>query len=231
MNLDDMDAVEQAALDPAFLEYVLDRHRRTVHTLIAGAAVEWIAAGCPRYNDRETSCSAGLIGHLVRKIDAGKAQALQPRVILEVGAWTQEHLNGEADPSRVPRPDVVMWLGLQGEARMNIECKRLLSGSASPRQYVEDGMCRFLNGRYPVDQGVGTMVGFLLDRTPLTAADQISAAILVAVGRDEPLQEDTPLETLDSIYRSLHASDGEGAVVELVHLLLDIRSRAEARHG
>lgn len=230
MRLDDeMDALEQAVLDSDLLEFILDRHRRNARALIAAAAVEWVADGCTRYDDREASCTAAVVGRLLNKIDEGKAHALQPMVTLETGAWTKAHLSGEVDPATVPRPDVVIWLGLQHEARMNIECKRLLSGSASPRDYVKDGMCRFLNGRYPVDEGVGTMLGFLLDRDPPTAAAQINEAIPAVIGREELLHEHDALAMLEFVYRSAHECDvGD---VELLHLLLDLTARRDPLHG
>jgi len=221
MNLDDdITPLEQAILDSDLLERILNRHRRTAHTLLAEAALDWVENGCVRYDDRETSCTAAVVGRLRGKIDDGKARALQPMVTLETGAWTEEHFSGLTDPNTVPRPDVVIWLGLQREARLNVECKRLLSGSASARDYVADGMCRFLNGRYPVDEGVGTLIGFLLDRDPPTAARQINEVIPTVIGRDEFLRHDKPLATLESVYRSAHTSDiGD---VELIHLLLDM---------
>lgn len=229
MNLDDMETLEAGVLASDLLECVLNRHRRTVHELLASAAVEWLQAGCPRFNDHEASCTAGLVGRLLNKIDEGKVLRLQPMVTLETGAWTPEHFAGKLDPTRVPRPDVVIWLGLQHEARMNVECKRLLSGSATPRDYVKDGLCRFLNGRYPVDEGVGAMIGFLLDRAPPVACEQINRAVNTFVGRDEPLKKDEPLATLDSVYRSAHSRDAGD--IELVHLLLDMIERPKAAHG
>ena len=147
MSFDDVDPLEQAILDSDLLDRILDRHRRMVHTLLAEAAVEWLEDGCPRYDDREASCTASLAGRVLSKIDAGKASAIQPMLTLETGASTAAHFLGEADPTKVPRPDVVIWLGLQGAARINVECKRLLSGFASAHDYVRHGVCRFLNGR------------------------------------------------------------------------------------
>lgn len=229
MNLDDLDALEQAVLASDLLEHILDRHRQTAHALLAEAAVEWLEEGCPRYDNREASCTAAVAGRLLTKIDERKSNALQPMVTLETGAWTEEHFSGEKDPTTVPRPDLVVWLGLQHEARMNVECKRLLSGFASPRDYVQDGVCRFLNGRYPVDEGVGAMIGFLLDRDPATAAHQIDDAIRAVIERDEPLHEDGPLATLESIYRSTH--DSAVGDLELVHLLVDMTECGEPLHG
>jgi hypothetical protein len=229
MNLDDPDELEQFVLSSELLARILERQRDTAHSLLAEAALEWIAEGCPRYNDHETSCTAALVGHVIRTIDERKARAFQPLVTLETGAWTEAHFSGAADPDSVPRPDVVMWFGLRHEARMNIECKRLLSGSATANDYVKKGMCRFLDGRYPTDEGIGTMIAFLLDRDGDQAVEEINTAIEAIIKRVELLGKVEGLGGLDSVYESDHAvPTGD---LSLVHLLLDLRKRGPALQG
>ena len=81
----------------------------------------------------------------------------------------------------------------------------------------------------PVDEGIGSMIAFLLDRDPPTAADQISNAIRLIVGREESLLKVDALATLNSVYRSKHAANvGD---VKLLHLLLDMTNRGKALHG
>ena len=223
MSLDDLGSLEAAVVGDEFKNYVLTRHRESALSMLAESITEWVQSGCPRYDDREASCTVAVVGCLRRTIDERKSTSLQPLVALETGGWTDEHFSGHADPATVPRPDVALMLGLQHDVQMTIECKRLLARSATPRDYVKEGLCRFLTGRYPVDDGAGTMVGFLLDRDPPTAASEITSAVLDVIGRDEPLNKHTRLASLDAAYRSVHASaDGD---VRVIHLLIDIQGR------
>ena len=75
--IEDPAEVEASALDPAFLQGILDRHRAEAHSLLAAAADEWITDGCPRFNDHETSCTAVLVGFLADLIRKGRASAFQ----------------------------------------------------------------------------------------------------------------------------------------------------------
>lgn len=225
MNLDDRNALEKQLVDPGFLAHILERHRQQAVSLLAEAAFEWARKGYPRWDDREGSCAVALVGQLLDLLDRRRATALQPFVSLEAGVWSAEHLAGRADPSGVPRPDVVIWLGLEREARMNVECKRLVASDATPRMYVKEGMDRFWTGYYPVDSGVGTMVGFLLDREVTVASLQISEAIRAFLGLAEPLRENGPIGPLDPGFRSDHSSG-----VSVLHLLLDMTERQPPNH-
>jgi hypothetical protein len=139
MSFDEIDPLEQAILDSDLLDRILDRHRRTVHTLLAEAAVEWLADGCPRYNDREASCAASFAGRVLRKIDEAKASAIQPMLTLETGAWTAEHFSGEADPTTVPpagRSDLARTTGgSQDERRVQTLTVRVCLAARLPTRW------------------------------------------------------------------------------------------------
>jgi hypothetical protein len=219
--IDDHAAVEAAVLNPAFLASVLQRHRTEAHSLLAEAAEEWIAGGCIRFSDQEVACTAAVAGLLKRNLQQRRASGLQILAFLETGGWTEAHLDGSADPATVPRPDLALYLGLHHDVQMTIECKRLLSPSATARDYVKDGLYRFLDGRYPTDSGCATMIGFLLDRDPPQAQEQINAVIEADLDKDQILQLASPVGSLESIYRSEHLAKN----IEAIHLLLDIRKR------
>jgi hypothetical protein len=219
--IDDHAAVEAAVLEPAFLASVLERHRAEAHLLLAAAAQEWMAAGCIRFSDQEVACTAAVAGCLKRNLQQRRTTSLQILAFLETGGWTEAHLNGTADPAKVPRPDLALYLGLHHDVQMTIECKRLLNPSATARDYVNDGLSRFLNGRYPTDSGCATMIGFLLDRDPPRAQAQINGVIEELLDQNQILQPASPLGKLESIYRSMHSAKE----IEAVHLLLDMRKR------
>jgi hypothetical protein len=219
--IDDHAAVEAAVLEPAFLASVLERHRAEAHLLLATAAEEWVAAGCIRYSDQEVACTAAVAGCLKRNLQQRRTTGLQILAFLETGGWTEAHFNGIANPAKVPRPDFALYLGLHHDVQMTIECKRLLNPSANARHYVTDGLFRFLDGRYPTDSGCATMIGFLLDRDPPQAENQINAVIEELLDEDQILHLASPLGKFESIYRSEHSAKE----IEAVHLLLDMRKR------
>jgi hypothetical protein len=219
--IDDHAAVEAAVLEPAFLASVLDRHRAEAHLLLANAAKEWMGGGCIRFSDQEVACTAALAGCLNRILQERRATGLQILAFLETGGWTDAHLDGSADPTKVPRPDLALYLGLHHDVQMTIECKRLLNPSATARDYVTDGLFRFLCGKYPTDAGLATMIGFLLDRDPSQAQGQINSVIEELLDEEQILQLASPIGGLDSAYRSGHSLQG----IEAIHLLLDIRKR------
>jgi hypothetical protein len=222
--IDDHAAVEAAVLEPAFLASVLERHRAEAHLLLAEAAEEWMAAGCIRFSDQEVACTAAVAGHLKRNLQQRRATGLQMLAFLETGGWTEAHLNGTANPATVPRPDLALYLGLHHDVQMTIECKRLLSPSATARDYVKDGLSRFLDGRYPTDSGFATMIGFLLDRDPPRTQAQINGVIEELLDRGQTLQIASPLGKLESVYRSKHPAKQ----IEAIHFLLDMRKRQPA---
>jgi hypothetical protein len=222
--------VEASALDPVFLQSILDRHRAEAHSLLAAAAEEWITDGCPRFNDHETSCTAVLVGFLADAIRQGRASAFQIAVFPETGGWTEAHLDGRADPDAVPRPDIALFLGLHHDVKMPVECKRLLRPNANARDYVLKGLYRFLSGTYEANDGQATMICFAMDRDVHTACKDINEVISKRLSADQILMVASPLGSLEAVYHSNHITNGEP--LQAVHLLLDIqgRSLAEPRH-
>lgn len=218
--------VEASALDPAFLQGILDRHRAEAHSLLAAAAEEWMTYGCPRFNDHETSCTAVLVGFLADVIRQGRASAFQIAVFPETGGWTEAHLDGRSDPDAVPRPDIALFLGMHHDVKMAVECKRLLRPNATARDYVLKGLYRFLGGTYESCDGQATMICFAMDRDAPTACRDINEVIREQLSPDQILAVAPPLGSFEAVYHSHHSPNGEP--LQTVHLLLDIQSRSPA---
>lgn len=221
--IEDPAEVEASALDPAFLQRVLDRHRAQAHSLLAAAAEHWMADGCPRFNDHEPACTAVLLGFLADMLREGRASAFQISVFPETGGWTDAHLDGRADPNRAPRPDIALFLGVHHDIKMPVECKRLLRPNATAKDYVLKGLCRFLTGTYESSDGEATMICFAMDRDAPTACDDINEVIQEQLTPDQTLTVASPLGSLQTVYHSHHVTEGES--LQAVHLLLDIRGR------
>ncbi len=225
--IEDPAEVEASALDPVFLQGVLDRHRAEVHSLLAVAAEEWIADGCPRFNDHETSCTAVLVGFLADALRRGSTSAFQIAVFPETGGWTDDYLDGRLDPDTVPRPDIALFLGVRHDVRMPVECKRLLRPSATAKDYVLKGLCRFLSGTYELSNGQATMICFVMDRDAPEACENINEVIREQLSADEILTTAPALGSFQAVYHSQHSL--AAAPLQTVHLLLDIQARSIAR--
>jgi len=219
--IDDPDEVEASALDPSFLQGVLDRHRAQAHSLIATATQNWIAAGCPRFNDHENSCTAVVVGFLKDAIQ--QEHGFRIAVFAETGGWTEAHLDGRADPDKAPRPDIALFLGVQHDVKMPIECKRLLRPDATAKDYVVKGLYRFLSGAYEPCDGMATMVCFVMDRDAPTACEDINKVIRKELSSQQILTLVQPLGLFRAVYNSRHTVNGEP--LRAVHLLADIQSR------
>lgn len=219
--------VEASALDPVFLQGILNRHRAEAHSLLAAAAKEWIADGCPRFNDHETSCTAVLVGFLADTLRDKHEVGFQIAVYPETGGWTDAYLDGQLDPNKVPRPDIAMFLGVHHDVKMPVECKRLLRPDATARDYVLKGLCRFLNETYESSNGQATMICFVMDRDTPEACEEINKVIRAQLDTKQILKAAPPLGSLQAIYSSQHARPGDK--LEAVHLLLDIQSRPPPR--
>lgn len=225
--IEDPAVVEASALDPVFLQRILDRHRAQAHSLLAAAAEEWIADGCPRFDDHETSCTAVLVGFLADLIRQERTSAFQIAVFPETGGWTEAHLDGRANPDAVPRPDIALFLGLHHDVKMPVECKRLLRPNAPARDYVLKGLYRFLSGTYESCDGQATMICFTMDRDAPTACEDVNGVIRERLSADQILTVAPPLGSFEAVYHSHHTPDGEP--LQTVHLLLDIQRRSAAR--
>jgi hypothetical protein len=218
--------VEASALDPVFLQGILDRHRAEAHFLLAAAAEEWIADGCPRFNDHETSCTAVLVGFLADTLRDKHEIGFQIAVYPETGGWTDAYLDGQLDPNKVPRPDIALFLGVHHDVKMPVECKRLLRPDATARDYVLKGLCRFLNETYESSNGQATMICFVMDRDVTEARDDINQVICGQLSAGQTLKDAPALGSLKAVYRSQHAP--AGGPLQTVHLLLDVQSRPAA---
>jgi hypothetical protein len=225
--IEDPAEVEASALDPAFLQGILDRHRAEAHSLLAAAAEEWIADGCPRFSDHETSCTAVLVGFLADALRHGRASAFQIAVFPETGGWTDAYLDGRVDPDTVPRPDIALFLGMQHDVKMPVECKRLLRPNATARDYVLQGLCRFLSGTYESSNGEATMICFVMDRDASEACEDINEVVREQLSADQILRAAPALGSFEAVYHSQHAP--AGGPLQTVHLLLDVQARPAAR--
>ncbi|GAB4360718.1 MAG: hypothetical protein Kow006_30830 [Gammaproteobacteria bacterium] len=117
-----------------------------------------------------------------------------PLMLIEVFLRTQEH-----DPHAV------------------IECKRIAgSDTHLCREYVVEGMDRFVREKYGENHAIGFMVGYVLSGSPSESADGVNA-YLRRVSRSDCL---APSDISDGTWQSLHARSKPSMPIRLHHAFL-----------
>ncbi|MGH9194341.1 MAG: hypothetical protein ACRD1T_01210 [Acidimicrobiia bacterium] len=133
---------------------------RLVERMLEIAIVTWSAAGWVRYDDMEVNCSI----QLFRFGDEAIRNTPRLRVLSLNLEWFQPTvamLHGNESAVGMRRPDLRVSVG--HHAARILECKRLAASGGLPREYVEEGMTRFLSGDYEVGEDAGYMIAYLSD--------------------------------------------------------------------
>lgn len=126
-----------------------------------------------------------------------------PLMLIEVFLRTQEH-----DPHAV------------------IECKRIAgSDTHLCREYVVEGMDRFVREKYGENHAIGFMVGYVLSGSPSESADGVNA-YLRRVSRSDCL---APSDISDGTWQSLHARSKPSMPIRLHHAFLGFAGTSASR--
>ena len=126
-----------------------------------------------------------------------------PLMLIEVFLRTQEH-----DPHAV------------------IECKRIAgSDTHLCREYVVEGMDRFVREKYGENHAIGFMVGYVLFGSPSESADGVNA-YLRRVSRSDCL---APSDISDGTWQSLHARSKPSMPIRLHHAFLGFAGTSASR--
>jgi hypothetical protein len=144
---------------------------------------------------------------------------------------TRDHLDGYAEPDSAKRPDLTLALGGNRRHRIHVECKRLGSG-ATARQYVDEGLMRFVVGEYPAYEGRGAMVGYVQMRTIPERVAEINTHIEQHdhLGPTDCLTDRAAMGAIADVHDSSHHAAG-GEDVQLTHLFVDMRTASPPTGG
>ena len=186
------------------------------------AICRWRDAQWHRYDDLEGSCAMQLLKHAL------DAQAADPglgylHVQIESFQPTPQMLAGIAPVVGMKRPDFRLTLG-RGRGGRTIECKRLRLSGGLPKEYVYNGMARFVSGTYATDEPVGTMIGFLQSDSPSDVVASINTHVVShsAMGTNHQLRRmATSWPKLD-LFESTHPRVSLG-IIRLEHQIVDLR--------
>lgn len=148
-------------------------------------------------------------------------------VVREYYHDSEESLQGQADPRRVPRIDIVIstWIAIgTGKIKFPFECKLLADNrSRLIKLYVKEGILdRYLTEKdYSSAQPSGGMIGYILHGTYEVIATKLNKQIdNILNGTIDHLQIQQPIEQFNAIYRSLHQHPKVNGTLTITHLFL-----------
>lgn len=104
---------------------------------------------------------------------------------------------------------------------MHIEAKRLHVSDGLPKKYVEQGMRRFIDGRYPTaGHNIGAMLAYLLKDSTEDVIGAVNGVINLesTLGPPHVLSDPTQPAPRLTIHVSIHAGN-----LRLFHHILDMR--------
>ena len=136
---------------------VVDDVKAMVIELINESLARWKATGWFRYSDREGDCTVRLV-HYAREAKRQLDSLILCEIHYDNPLLTIGMLEGMKSTSFATRPDLRI---LVGDIGISIECKRLGTHRNQPRNYVNDGIDRFVTGEYAMPNGFGIMVGYV----------------------------------------------------------------------
>lgn len=173
-----------------------------------------------------TSPERVLAGHL----KTGMAAALRE---LGISAIVQEAVGTrsvKAPPDADGEADLALWFYASfdhNDPHLIIECKRVDSADAHLiREYVNEGVDRFLKGHYRPGENGCFMTGFVLCGDAGKVVTRINA-YLGKKGRSNcALQADTDLADLGAVFTSDHAVSGMLPISNLKHAFLQVPAPA-----
>jgi hypothetical protein len=191
---------------------------RLIRKLLIESITTWATKHFDRYDDYEVSFTVRLYAWMLEVTASNRGEMLMIHPQYDGPLPTREMLLGLADVGRTPRPDLTVKCG---EASIHIEAKRVMLTKGLPAKYVNDGMMRFLDGRY-VSPGVSLafMLGYIMRDAPAKCYEAINSVIRVHsnLGSDQLARQREALGGL-SIYVSEHK------IGEITHYAIDVRDR------
>jgi len=106
---------------------------------------------------------------------------------------------------RPPTIDFVFRNGYQESPYLGFECKIIDDNVASSiQEYVNQGMKRFLTGKYARTEKIGGMVAYLIEKEILSCVLKINDKIQEEIGEADCLVESSLVDNFDGLYQSKH---------------------------
>lgn len=144
---------------------VIDDVDGLVCDLLDETLARWHASGWSRAGDDEGSCTVRIFNYMQEARHADDKYFCLA-IEYEAHELTRAMLEGTVRPARARRPDLRIGVDT---VRRRLECKRLDDLTVLTREYVANGMVRFISGAYGLEDPSGYMIGYAKPGTSLPA--------------------------------------------------------------
>ena len=106
---------------------------------------------------------------------------------------------------RPPTIDFVFRKGFEESHYLGFECKIVNDKKiTSIRDYIDEGMNRFLSGKYAKNEKVGGMVAYLINRELLNCVAEINEKVMDKLGIENCLTKTRLIKEFNGLYTSKH---------------------------
>jgi len=120
---------------------------------------------------------------------------------------------------RPPTIDFVFIRGFSEYSYFAFECKLVNDkDSRLIREYVTEGMLRFISGKYAQNESIGAMVGYLFNCKVPIVVDMINSEILKKMNNLDCLKNKTPIGGFNDVYLSCHVKKQYNTKININHL-------------
>lgn len=190
------------------------RFPELVQLLMRAAFDKWSANGWHTFDQMEANCTVQLYRWLVEAKRADSRLAFLA-IELEFLMLTPAMLAGEASGMSAKRPDVCLSVG---RSAIHVECKRLRVDGSWCRDYVGQGMARFVGSSYGAGEALGLMVGYVQQEKSNGLLDAVNSVVLstASMGSSHQLTA-SAAESFGTSHHSTHARASD-VPIELRHL-------------
>jgi hypothetical protein len=171
-----------------------------------------------------TSRETVIAGELVGKIWSVKQRDGCP---VPFAAEEETGTRGVGDRAPSGRVDIKLRSGYEYHDFLLIECKRVHGKKRNlARKYVEEGVMRFVSGKYAPGHGHGVMMGFAVDRDATAAAGLIEDVLSTHAPAEthSAWSADNSWRLSVTPHRTEHRQQTGAAshVIAIIHLVVDI---------
>ena len=107
---------------------------------------------------------------------------------------------------RAPTIDFVFRRGYEESSYLSFECKILnCHDSSSVAAYIDEGIMRFISGKYASNEKIGGMVGYLINEKIDNCVEKINEKVEQKISKFDCLVKSSVSMDFDGIYESNHS--------------------------
>jgi hypothetical protein len=163
----------------------------------------------------------------MRNVLKGKGQPWGKMLIVLPGTESRSRSNVMLPDGRTDIPLMLIEVFLrtqEHDPHVIMECKRVAGANTYLcREYVVEGVDRFVTGKYGENHALGFMVGYVLSDTPEEAVQGINACLTRAARHVDCLK---PVDVCDEVlaWESVHIRPGSSPQIRLHHAFLSFEN-------